>query len=198
MRAARWLLVVLLVTASACTCTHKPTSQLTKATVRATDLPPPPWKLYPAPPPSDPARICGRDAAVFGIFVPGAIEAARAAWARDPTDGPIFGERIERYQKGMAAKWLAQTAQGLPSCEWTEAGNRWRASVEAPPTVGVEGRVTLITNLDRPDSYNYEVAIRSGDILLRVALNVRQPDRPLLDDLLERAWKRAQRAHTVA
>jgi len=197
-RAARWLLIVLLVPASACTGTHRSTSQLAKATVRASDLPPPAWKAFAAPPPSDPARICGRDVAVFGIFVPGAIEAARTAWARDPTNGPIFGERIERYQKGMATKWLAQTAQGSPSCEWTEAGTHWRASVEAPPTVGIEGRITLITNLDRPDSYNYEVAVRSGDVLLRAALNVRRPDRPLLDDLLKRAWRRAQTAHAVA
>lgn len=197
MRAARWLLIASLVSGSACSGAHRSTSRLAEATVRATDLPPPAWKPYPAAPPSDPARICGRDVAVFGIFVPAPIDAARAAWARDPANGPIFGERIERYQKGMATRWLAHTAQGSPSCDWTESGTHWRASVEAPPALGIESRVTLITNLDRPDSYNYEVAVRSGDVLLRAVLNVRKSDRPLLDDLLKRAWQRAQKAHAV-
>jgi hypothetical protein len=63
--------------------------------------------------------------------------------------------------------------------------------------VGDDSVLRLVTNLDRSDSYNYEVAVRSGDMLVNAVLNVRQPNRALLDDLIQRAWRRATEAKVV-
>ncbi len=49
----------------------------------------------------------------------------------------------------------------------------------------------LVTSRDRPDSYNYEAALHAGNLVWRVVLKVRQPNRDQLDQLLTIAWTTA-------
>jgi hypothetical protein len=83
------------------------------------------------------------------------------------------------------------TTVDLPCTFTTDDGARWRTESRPPPTVGRDGRVYLVSSLDRSDSYNYEVAIVSGDVALRAVLNTRHPDRELLDELIAIAWTKA-------
>jgi len=123
---------------------------------------------------------------------------AAVAMAVDPEDGPIFGERIERYEDDNAATVALRAELDLP-CEFTsDSGSRWRMEKLEPPRVDAPGRVFLITSLDRPDSYNYEVAVVADDVVLLGSLNVRQPDRELLDRLIQIAWLKAADAEIVS
>ncbi len=57
--------------------------------------------------------------------------------------------------------------------------------------------VYLVTSRDRLGSFNYEVAIVSGDTVVGAVLNTRTPDRVLLDQLVGIAWEKAQRVSVV-
>lgn len=186
---AGWLCIVALL-ASACRDSGQPAS-LSTALVAAQDLPGD-WLPFEAE--SGEGSFCG-------VPSPGDAQpeqSAAVAMAIDPDDGPIFGERIERYGSGDAAMAALRGDLDLP-CEFTStSGSRWRMEALDPPNVGAAGRVFLITSLDRPDSYNYDAAIVSGDVVLLAALNTRQPDRELLDQLIDIAWSNAANADLVS
>ena len=117
---------------------------------------------------------------------------ALTAWAVTPDDGPIFGERLEQFaDQEQAAAVLDQTLD-LPCTFTTDDGTQWRTEIQPPPIVGDDGRVYLVTSIDRPHSYNYEVAIVSNDVAFRAVLNTRKPDRELLDELVTIAWTKAK------
>lgn len=116
---------------------------------------------------------------------------AATAWAQDPVDGPIFGERIEAYSDGRASERL-ELRKDLPlPCEWEESGVRWRATVEPPIDLGDDSGLYLIESLTGRKGYNYEVALRRGDVLVLFVLNTREPDRELLEELVRRGWEKA-------
>src|SRR5574341_2252485 len=126
---------------------------------------------------------------VCGINAPTTPEPtgeAAVAWAQDPVEGPILGERIEVYSKGGAAETL-QIYRGRPlPCEWTQYGMRWRATAEPSIDLGDDSWVFLIEGLAGRGSYNYEVLRRRDDVLVLFVLNVHEPDRELLEELVSR------------
>jgi hypothetical protein len=131
--------------------------------------------------------LCGRPA-------PAAIveQQASIALAVDEADGPILGERIEYH--GDAAERDLDAATVDAPCEWDERGVRWRLSEDEPPPAGEGGRVYIVESLTGPKGYTYEVATRIGPELVRFSLNVREPDRELLDVLVERGVEKAARS----
>ena len=188
-RRAGWLCIIALL-ASACGDSRQPAS-LSTGLVDAQELPGDwlPFEVQPGE-----GSFCGVPSS--GDAQP--EQSAAVAMAIDPDDGPIFGERIERYGSGDAAMAALRGDLDLP-CEFTStSGSRWRMEALDPPNVGAAGRVFLITSLDRPDSYNYDAAIVSGDVVLLAALNTRQPDRELLDQLIDIAWSNAAKADLVS
>jgi hypothetical protein len=99
---------------------------------------------------------------------PAALESAAVAWAVDPSDGPIFGERIARYEDADQAMSVLYSDTALPCDFESPSGARWHAEWLDDPAVGDLGRVYLVTSRDGPDSFNYEVAIVSGDTVVGV------------------------------
>jgi hypothetical protein len=184
-RAGAWILMVLIFGGACGTAESMPAVEL--GLVSADELPGD-WTAFGAQ--SGEGPLCG-------VMLPDTdvpLKSASVAMAIDPMDGPIFGQRIERYRDADAARAALRSDVQLP-CEFTStSGSRWRMERLDPPTVASSGRVFLITSLDRPDSYNYEVAIASGDVVVLAVLNVRQPARELLDELIEIAWSKADRA----
>ena len=182
----RRLAVILTCTFLVGGCATRPDS-LESRLVRASDLPGQ-WRSFDA--------RGGGGGSFCGEITPSSPEPRRSAstaFAVDPDDGPIFGERLEVYEQGEATDVLEASRDLELPCEWTEDGGaRWRMTRETPPTVGDGGRVFLITSLDRPDSFNYEVATRSGDELLLVVVNQRTADRALVDQLVEITWRAMQ------
>ncbi|MET1002390.1 MAG: hypothetical protein ABWZ15_11315 [Acidimicrobiia bacterium] len=123
-------------------------------------------------------------------------DAASIAWAITPDNGPIFGERLERYSSAGEVKRLHDRTKKLKTpCNWTnpQDGTRWRTVRLTAPRVGQSGQAFLVTSRDRTDSFNYEVTLRSADTWLHVVLNSRRANRALLDELVEAAWTKAKK-----
>lgn len=152
--------------------------------VRASDLPGE-WEPFEAPE-SQAVGFCGRTASG-----PEPKRSKAVAFAVDHDDGPIFGERIEMYDGDDVGEAPRQWAELRLPCEWSESGSRWRMTREDPPSHGDDGRVFLIVSLDRPDSFNYQVAMRPGSDLIFFVVNQRTADRALVDSLAEIVWSRA-------
>lgn len=169
-----------------------PARGISAALVTAAEMRPP-WRRY-----TPPAAHGGGP----GVCNPGVrgpalkpIATESTAWAEDPADGPIFGERIELYSSAKQAVERVQRPAALPlPCEWNEDGTRWRATREPSIGLGDGGFAYLITSLDtsRP-GFNYEIGIRRGRAVLLVVVNTRQPAAPLVQHLVQRAWDRADR-----
>jgi hypothetical protein len=123
---------------------------------------------------------------------PSPVDVAADAWAKDAQEGPIFGERIERFASPAEAKRAATSSSLRLPCTWTSADGAHLETVRvAAPKFGANSRIELVKNLDPPGSFNYEVAMRSGDTLVLAVLNSRGANRPLLDRLLAKAWRAA-------
>ena len=162
------------------------TRRLTEALVTGEDLPGE-WEHFDPESAHSDTNLCGEPQSR-----PDPESSALTAWAVTPDDGPIFGERLEQFgDQEQAAAVLDQTLD-LPCTFTTDDGAQWRTEIQPPPTVGDDGRVYLVTSVDRPDSYKYEVAIVSNDIAFRAVLNTRKPDRELLDELVTIAWTKAK------
>ena len=154
---------------------------------RASDLPGH-WHRFKAGPAST-TDLCGRPRAPQQRT----LDRESIAWAISPENGPIFGERLDQYSNpAAAAKGVEHDTNLTLPGEFTRSdGTRWRTERLRAPGVGHHGQVFLVTSRDRRDSFNYEVAARSGDTVLRVALNSRRSDRRLLERLVGIAWTRA-------
>jgi hypothetical protein len=159
---------------------------LQRALISAEDLPGK-WSRYRPDETSGGPGICG----VTPPATPEPLAEAATAWAGDPIEGPIFGERIELYANGDAARRLSNSWRLPLPCEWFEDGTTWRATFDPAIQLGDDNRVILIENIGDDATYNYDVALRRGDALVRFVLNVRQPDRPLLEELVRRGWDKA-------
>ena len=81
-----------------------------------------------------------------------------------PDDGPIFGERIERFDDSDTVDTLVQYPLDVPCTFTREDGTRWRTERVDAFELGDNARVYLVRSLDRPDSFNYEVVIASDDV----------------------------------
>jgi hypothetical protein len=128
-------------------------------------------------------------------------DTASTAWAITPDNGPIFGERLERYANAAQVKRFLDGLKKLKvPCNWAnpDDGTHWRTKRLVPPRVGGTGEIFLVTSRDRTDSFNYQVTLASGDTLLRGVLNSRHADRALLDRLIKIAWKKAQKKGVVS
>jgi hypothetical protein len=156
------------------------------------------WSPYQSPPAVATGHdLCGR--VVLNPVTP--VESSSAAWTVTPDNGPIFGERIERYASTAAAKKAVARVRALPSsCSWADStsGARWRTQKLSDPKVGGDGCVMLVTSRDRSDSYNYEVVVRSNDIVLHAVLNSRIANRAEVDQLLRIAWNKARTSGLVS
>jgi hypothetical protein len=163
--------------------------------VNASDLPGV-WASFAAPVLTETGHdLCG--ARYVGPSKP--IEEASTAFAITPDNGPIFGERIERFRDEKSAKRSIAHDDGLKTpCRFTDQqGSRWQTDRLAPPRVGEEGSVLIVKSRDRNHSYNYEVAARSGLIVVRTVLNTRKPSRALLDELVAAAWAKAKSSDVI-
>jgi hypothetical protein len=161
--------------------------------LRSGDLPAPTWQSSPAQG-SSRATVCGEP---LRSDRPAPEDTASIAWARDRNDGPIVGERIERYGSARKAHDVYATKAIVDGCTWTEDGAHWRAAYADDPDLGDASQVVLITSTDRSDSFNYEVAIRSGDSLVLLVVNLRHPDRRLVNAAVDAAWTRALESGAV-
>jgi hypothetical protein len=157
-------------------------------------LPAPKWTALAQSSSVPVAKVCGK---LVAPSPPKPASVVADGLIRDPTDGPVFGERIERYAHGDAAKEFVATQRTVAVCKWTESGTHWSETVLTPPKLGDEARLTLILNLDRPDSFNYEMAVRSGDVVLHAVLNSRTAAQDFATQLLDTAWAKAQHARIV-
>src|ERR1700704_3145170 len=75
---------------------------------------------------------------------PNPKEQSSTAWAQNPTDGPLFGERIELYSKGKASVRLRELKTLPLPCEWDEFKTHWHASAEPPIGLGDDNWVYVI------------------------------------------------------
>ncbi len=129
---------------------------------------------------------------------PKPIAEAHVGWAIDAANGPIFGERIEQFKDSTTAERAVNTTKVQLPCEFTlPDGSRWRSERLAPPAVGGSGRITLLTSRDRADSYNYQVKIRSGSVVVSAVLNIRYSDPSRLERLVGIAWRKARNKGVV-
>ena len=162
------------------------TGSITAALVTGEDLPGD-WEFFKVSPPTELGKdLCGQPSTPFEP----SIEAS-TAWAIDPDDGPIFGERIGQLESGDDAEAVVTHALDVPCTLTRSDGSRWRTEQLEPLTLGDASRIYLTTSLDRPDSFNYHVAIASDGIVLLEVLNTRTPNRDLLDELTHIAWSKA-------
>lgn len=157
-----------------------------RSLVQEAELPRPDWTSFRVSSNAPKVNLCGKT-----VDVPEPIRKTAIAWIRDPNDGPIFGERIEVYKAGDAEKRLGASKLPKDSCDWSRDGANWRSTFEKPLDLGDDSRLTLITSRDRPDSFNYEMAVRSGDVLVLTVLNIRAENRELADQLCMLAWNKA-------
>lgn len=183
---------VVLVTVLLVGCGSNDSGSIQQALVSADDLPGN-WSYFePSTPSGTDSDLCGEPRER-----PIPIDSAANAWALTPDDGPIFGERIERYSDDDRVSALLEQPLETP-CTFTQNdGTRWRTEELESLELGDRARVFLVTSLDRPDSFNYEVAVVSGDVVVLAVLNTRRPNRELLDELVRIAWSKAVREGVV-
>ncbi len=162
------------------------TPSLSAGLVRAADLPGE-WTPFTSGP-RPKSDLCGE---ALAESKPLPVDSASTAWAVDPDDGPILGERIERFADAGAALSVLFEQLVVP-CDFESAdGSRWRTERLSPPAGVDSGRVFLVTSRDRPDSFNYEAAVIDGPVAILVSLNSRTENRDLLDEILATAVARA-------
>ncbi len=122
------------------------------------------------------------------------MDSASTAWAVDPDNGPIVGERIERFADPGAALSVLDEQLVVP-CDFESAdGSGWHTERLSPPAGVDSGRVFLVTSRDRPDSFNYQAAVIDGSVAMLVSLNSRTENRDLLDEILATAAARVSDA----
>lgn len=174
-----------------CSGSSDPTPESLEAALLTAGELPGEWHDYEPPGGDGSHPFCGE---LPDPSLPEPEEQAGDAWRQDPDHGPFFGQRIERYDGGGADEVLQASKERDLPCEWEEDGVRWRAIREPDLGLGDDGRVFLVINLERPDSFNYYVSVRSGDVLSLAAFNSRTADRSLLEELMDRAWERSTEA----
>ncbi len=164
---------------------------LAPGVLTAADLPSGDWQPYtPAPNGPGRGRICG---IAIDPTRPEPTAEAAGAWATDPTNGPIVGERIERYRAGDAS--LALTAERLTStfpCEFDDQSSHWRDSAVSLQPVGDDTWAYVIESVTGVKGFTYEAIVRRGDDLIKFVLSVRSPNVSLLQDVVDRGLEKAK------
>jgi hypothetical protein len=183
----RRLRAVGLIAVLAASCSSSDSGSIHTALVSAEDLPGT-WEYFePTPSPYRTMDLCGQPR-----IRPTPASSAATGWAVTPDDGPIFGERIERFASSDDVDTLVNHPLDVPCTFTREDGGRWRTEQVEGFELGDDSRVYLVTSLDRPDSFNYQVLIASESVALLTVLNTEEPDRALLDDLVQIAWSKAK------
>jgi hypothetical protein len=184
-----WALVVLLLACAGCG-SGNVTGPLSAGLLHVSDLTGK-WTSF-TPARSRPkVNMCGEP---FAASAPLPVDTASVAWAVDPNNGPIIGERIERFANSNAAISVLDKQLGVP-CDYTSAdGSRWHTERLSPPTSADGSRMFLVTSRDRPDSFTYQAAVINGPVAILLVLNSRTANRHLLDDVLATAMHRAKDA----
>jgi hypothetical protein len=183
---SRRLWAIGLTTVLVASCSSGDSGSINAALVSAEDLPGT-WEYFESTPsPYRTVDLCGQPRTR-----PTPASSAATGWAPTPDDGPIFGERIERFASSDDLDTLVNHPLDVPCTFTREDGGRWRTEQVEGFELGDDSRVYLVTSLDRPDSFNYQVLIASDAVALLTVLNTRKPDRALLDDLVQIAWSKA-------
>jgi hypothetical protein len=186
-------LVPLTLLMTACTEETAPhTAPVTDGLVRTADLPGTPWEGSERSSRSA-EGVCGQEP---DPERPQASDSDVVAWSRsDLDDQTIVEEWIERYP-GSGAERAFEAMTVDDRCTWTRDGLRREATVEPSVDHGDDSQVLRIVN-SQSDSMTYLVGIRSGATLLLLRLSGGGPDRPLLDAVVDGAWRRAVDAGVV-
>jgi hypothetical protein len=134
--------------------------------------------------------LCGRPWSADPV----PIETRRVAFAIDPTEGPIYGERIDRYVSKAEAERRVQLAADLPlPCDQDGEEGRWRTTVDTPLRLGADAHLFLTRKPDDTGSFNHTGLFRDGAVVISFVVNTYSLDRPTLERLMTITWEQATR-----
>jgi hypothetical protein len=184
-RRAVWLLLIV-----ACFngCGGSPANRdLASRLVSQEDLPGA-WVPYSSANSAPTTDLCGRPRSADPV----PIETQRAAFAIDPVEGPIYGERIERYGSPAEAERRVQLASDLPlPCDQDGEEGRWRTTADTPIRLGADAHLYLTRKPDDTGSFNYTGVFRDGSVVISFVVNTYSSDRPRLERLMTITWEQA-------
>lgn len=124
--------------------------------------------------------------------MPVPIETQRAAFAIDPVEGPIYGERIEQFRSTSDAQRRVQLGTDLPlPCDQDGSEGSWRTTLDTPLHFGDEAYLYVTRKPDGTGSFNYTGLFRDGTVVISFVVNTYSSDRPTLDRLMTITWEQA-------